>query len=168
MLGQSMNKPAKFGEGTVTISRVFDAPRALIWKAWTDPKTMAQWFGPRGFTNPVCELDVRVGGKLRIVMRGPDGRDYPMKGEFREVIAPERLVFSNVATDNDGNHLLEGETAVTFAEKDGKTTLTMKAYAVGLVPIAPQMLAGMEAGWTQSIDKLEALVGGSGRAGTTT
>jgi len=111
---------------------------------------------------------VRVGGSLRIVMRGPDGRDYPMKGEFREVVAPERLVFSNIATDNDGNHLLEGETTVTFTEKDGKTTLRVTAYAVGLVPIAPQMLAGMEAGWTQSIDKLETLVSGSGQVGTAT
>ena len=163
-----MNKPAEFGEGTVSILRVFDAPRALVWKAWTDPKMMAQWFGPRGFTNPVCELDVRVGGSLRIVMRGPDGRDYPMKGEFREVVAPERLVFSNIASDNDGNHLLERETTVTFTEKDGKTALRVTAYAVGLVPIAPQMLAGMEAGWTQSIDKLDTLVGCSGQAGTAT
>ena len=120
---------------------------------------MAQWFGPRGFTNPVCELDVRVGGSLRIVMRGPDGTDYPMKGVFREVLAPERLVFTNIATDADGNHLLEGETTVTLSEKDGKTTLVLKTYAAGLVPIAPQMLAGMEAGWTQTIDKLEKLVG---------
>ena len=119
-----MNKPAKFGEGTVTLLRVFDAPRELVWKAWTDPKMMAQWFGPRGFTNPVCELDVRVGGSLLIVMRGPDGQDYPMKGEFREVVAPERLIFTNIATDHDGNHLLEGETTVTFTEKGGKTTLT--------------------------------------------
>lgn len=76
-------------------------------------------------------------------------------------------MFSNIATDNDGKHLLEGETTVTFAEKDGKTVLTVKSHAVGLVPIAPQMLAGMEAGWTQSIDKLETLLGGAGRAGTT-
>jgi hypothetical protein len=62
----------------------------------------------------------------------------------------------------------KGETTVTFAEKDGQTTLTVTSYAVGLVPIAPQMLAGMEAGWTQSIDKLETLLGGSGQAGTTT
>ncbi|HET9685736.1 MAG TPA: SRPBCC domain-containing protein, partial [Pseudolabrys sp.] len=103
-----MNKPAEFGKATVTILRVLDAPRALVWKAWTDPKMMAQWFGPRGFTIPVCELDVRAGGSLRIVMRGPDGQDYPMKGEFREVVAPERLLFTNIATDNDGNHLLEG------------------------------------------------------------
>ncbi len=155
-------KTAPYGEATVTLTRVFDAPRALVWKAWTDPKMMAQWFGPRGFTTPVCELDVRVGGALRIVMRGPDGNDYPMKGVFRDVAPPERLVFTNIATDRDGKHLLEGETAVTFVEKDDKTTLTMKAHAVGLVSIAPQMLAGMEAGWTQTIDKLQDLVTRSG------
>ena len=160
-------KKAPYGEASVTITRTFDAPRKRVCNAWTDPKMMAQWFGPRGFTNPVCELDVRPGGSLRIVMRGPDGNDYPMKGEFREVVAPERLVFSNIATDNQGKHLLEGETTVTFAEENGKTILTVKSHAVGLVPIAPQMLAGMEAGWSQSLDKLETLVGVSGQAGTT-
>jgi uncharacterized protein YndB with AHSA1/START domain len=151
---------ATFGEGTVEIVRVFDAPRALVWRAWTAPKMMAQWFGPRGFTSSVPELALRVGGALRIVMHGPDGNDYPMKGVFREVIAPERLVFSNVAIDNAGNHLLEGETSVTLIEQGG-TTLTMKSHMVGLVPIAPQMLVGMKAGWTQSIDKLEELVAGA-------
>lgn len=155
-------KAAPYGEGTVTLTRVFDAPRALVWKAWTDPKMMAQWFGPRGFTASVPQLDVRAGGALRIVMHGPDGNDYPMKGTFREVAAPERLVFSNIAIDNEGNHLLEGETTVTLTEKDGKTTLTLRTYAVGLVPIAPKMLAGMEAGWTQSIDKLEELLEDAG------
>ncbi len=148
----------KFGEGSVTLTRVFDASRALVWRAWTDPSMMAQWFGPRGFTASVPELDVRVGGALRIVMHGPDGNDYPMKGVFREVVVPERLVFSNIAIDKNDNHLLEGETTVTFAERGGKTTLTLQAHAVGLVPYAPSMLAGMEAGWTQSIDKLEGLV----------
>ena len=71
-------KKAPYGEASVTITRTFDAPRKLVWQAWTDPKMMAQWFGPRGFTNPFCELDVRPGGSLRIVMRGPDGNDYPM------------------------------------------------------------------------------------------
>jgi len=151
-------KAKSYGEASVTLTRVFDAPRALVWKAWTDSKMMAQWFGPRGFTNPICELDVRVGGSLRIVMRGPDGNDYPMKGEFRVVSEPELLVFTNIAIDSEGRHLLEGETTVTFTEKSGKTTLTLETYAVGLVPIAPQMLAGMEAGWTQSIDKLQELV----------
>lgn len=153
-----MTGSESFGEGRVEIVRVFDAPRALVWQAWTDPKMMAQWFGPRQFTSSVPELDARVGGKLRIVMHGPDGNDYPMKGVFREVVAPERLVFSNIAIDHDGNHLLEGETTVTLAEHDGKTTLTVKSHAVGRVPLAPQMLAGMDAGWNQSIDKLGELV----------
>jgi uncharacterized protein YndB with AHSA1/START domain len=151
-------KTASHGEASLTLTREFDAPRTLVWKAWTDPKMMAQWFGPRGFTIPVCELDVCKGGSLRIVMRGPDGNDLPMKGVFLAVIEPERLVFTNIATDHDGKHLLEGETEVTFSEKDGKTTLVLKTRAVGLVPMAPQMLAGMEAGWTQSIDKLQELV----------
>jgi uncharacterized protein YndB with AHSA1/START domain len=151
-------RTAPFGEASVTLTRVFDAPRALVWKAWTDPEMMAQWFGPRGFTNPVCELDVRVGGRLYIVMRGPDGNDYPMKGVFREISVPERLVFTNIAIDKEGNHLLEGETTVTFLKKGGQTALTLETHAAGLVPIAPRMLGGMEAGWTQSIDKLEELV----------
>jgi uncharacterized protein YndB with AHSA1/START domain len=155
-------KTTPYGEASVTLTRVFDAPCALVWKAWTDPKMMARWFGPRGFTNPVCELDVRVGGSIRIVMRGPDGNDYPMKGVFREVLKPERLMFTSIAIDRAGKHLLEGETTVTLAESNNKTTLVLRTHAVGLVPLAPQMLADMEAGWTQSIDKLEQLVTASG------
>ena len=119
---------------------------------------MANWFGPRGVTSSVPELDLRVGGALRIVMHGPDGNDYPMKGVFLEVAPPERLVYSNIALDKDGNHLLEGETTVTLSEQDGKPTLYLVSHMVGRVPIAPQMLAGMEAGWTQSIDKLGELL----------
>jgi len=153
-----MSERQTYGEGTIAITRVFDAPRALVWQAWTDPKMLGQWFGPRGFTASVPQWELRAGGALRIVMHGPDGNDYPMKGVFTEVKAPERLVFSNIAIDNDGNHLLEGETVVTLSEQGGKTTMTLKSRAVGLVPISVQMLAGMEAGWTQSIDKLGELV----------
>lgn len=149
-----MTASPKYGEATVTLTRLYDAPRALVWKAWTDPKMLAAWFGPRGFTSSVPEYDVRVGGVLRIVMRGPDGNDYPMKGVFREVTPPGRLVFSNIAVDKDGNHLLEGETTVTLVEQGGRTTMTLTSHAIGLVPIAPQMLAGMEAGWSQSLDKM--------------
>ncbi len=151
---------ATYGEGTVAITRIFDAPRHLVWRAWTDPKMMAQWFGPRGFTTSVPVLDLRVGGALRIVMHGPDGNDYPAACEFREVVAPERLVFVNNAVDKDGKVLLEGLTTVAFAEQGGKTTMTLHTYAVGRVPVAKQMLAGMEAGWTQTIDKLGELVAG--------
>lgn len=151
-------KAVSYGERSVTLTRIYDAPRELVWRAWSDPKHLAQWFGPRGFTSSVPEMDVRVGGALRIVMHGPDGNDYPMKGVFREVKPPERLTFSNIAVDNDGNHLLEGETTVILEEQGGKTRLTLQTYAKGMVPMAPQMLAGMEAGWSQSLDKLAALV----------
>ncbi len=125
------------------------------------PQHLAQWWGPDGFTNPVCEFDARVGGALRIHMRGPDGTVYPMKGVIRELVAPERLVFSSVATDAAGKHLLEGLTTVTFAERNGKTTMTMHTRAVAVAEIGVGYLQGMEAGWTQSIDRLEA--SGAGR-----
>jgi uncharacterized protein YndB with AHSA1/START domain len=145
-------------EREVTITRVFDAPRALVFKAWTDPRHLAQWWGPEGFTNPVCEFDAHVGGALRIHMRGPDGAVYPMKGVIREIAAPERLVFSSVAVDAAGKHLLEGLTTVTFAEQNGKTTMTMHTRAAAVAEIGVGYLQGMEAGWTQSIDRLEGLL----------
>ena len=142
----------------LTITRVFDAPRELVFKAWIDPKQMAQWWGPQGFTNPVCELDPRPGGAIRIHMRAPDGVVHPMTGTFSEIVAPERLVFMAVAEDQVGKPLLEALTTVTFEEQGGKTKLTVHASAVGIAPIAAQMLAGMEAGWTQSLERLAALV----------
>jgi uncharacterized protein YndB with AHSA1/START domain len=142
-------------ERTVVITRIFDAPRALVFKAWTDPAHVAQWWGPKDFTNPVCEMDVRPGGVLRIVMRAPDGAEYPMTGVFREIVPPERLVFTNLAIDRQGKVLLEGLTIVTFADHaGGKTKLTVESRAVARVDYATRMLEGMEAGWTQSIDRL--------------
>ena len=149
------NSPgASTNQRTVVITRVFDAPRELVFKAWTDARHLAQWWGPKGFTNPVCEVDARPGGALRIVMRAPDGAEHPMTGVFREVAPPARLVFTNVAVDRDGKPLLEGLTTVTFTEQGGRTKLTVESRAVGLVAFAARMLEGMEAGWTQSIDRL--------------
>lgn len=149
----------------VSLTRTFDAPIQLVWLAWTDPAHMARWWGPKGFTNPVCEIDVRQGGAIRIHMRGPDGTVYPMTGEFEEVVPPERLVFTSVARDQDGNALLEGHNVITFEDVGGKTRLTVQSSAVGLAPIAPQMLAGMEMGWTQSLEKLADLVERRGEGG---
>ena len=145
-------------ERELTITRVLAAPRELVFKAWTDPAHLARWWGPKGFTNPVCEVDARVGGALRVVMRSPDGSEYPMKGEFREVVAPARLVFTNIAIDQDGSHMLEGLTTVTFAAQGDKTLMTLHTRAVGVIALSAQMLDGMEEGWTESIDKLEAHV----------
>jgi uncharacterized protein YndB with AHSA1/START domain len=141
---------------SLVITRVFDAPRALLWKAWTDPRHLAQWWGPRGFTNPVCEVDPRQGGVLRIVMRGPDGVEYPMTGVFRAIVEPERLIFTSVARDSEGRALLDAVTTVSFAEQGARTKLTVEASAVALVAAAERMLDGMEPGWTQSIERLVA------------
>lgn len=145
-------------EGELIVTRVLDATPEKVFEAWTDPKQMEQWWGPKCFTNPVCELDPRPGGAWRIVMRGPDGTEYECGGVYREVVKPERLVFSNNAYDRAGKLLLEGVTSVTFAAQGPKTKLTLETRVVGKVPYAAQMLAGMEAGWNQSLDRLTDLV----------
>ena len=150
--------PDLVNEREVTITRIVDAPRRLVFEAWTDPAQVARWWGPQQFDNPVCEVDARPGGRMNIHMRGPDGTIYPMTGTFREVSPHDRLVFMAVAEDADGNALLESLTTVTFADEGSRTRLVVHAAARGLAPIAPQMLAGMQAGWTQSLDKLDALM----------
>ncbi len=146
-------------EREVVITRVFDAPRDVVFRAWTDSKQMARWWGPASFTNPVCELDARPGGAWRIVMRGPDGNEYPGQGVYREVVRPERLVFTNDAVDGAGSPVLKGLTSVTFEEDGPRTRLTLRTRAAAVVPFARAYLAGMEAGWTQSMDRLAAELG---------
>ncbi len=145
-------------EATVDFTRMLEAPRALVWQAWTDPRHLAKWWGPHGFTNPVCQLDVRVGGSIRIHMRGPDGAVYPMSGTFEEIVKQERLVFTAVAEDEAGHPLLRAHTTVTFEAQGARTKLTLHAHGVGIAPVAAQMLAGMQQGWSQSLERLSDLV----------
>jgi len=142
----------------LTIRHVLQAPRALVFKVWTDPKHLAQWWGPKGFTNPVCEVDLRPGGAIRIHMRGPDGTVYPMLGEYSEVVEPERLVFVSSALDKDGHPLFEVVTTITFAEMGASTKLTMHASASKIKPEGKQHVEGMEEGWKQSIARLDEYV----------
>src|SRR5260370_30002795 len=125
--GMAMGKIVPKDGHELVLTRVFDAPRELVFKAWTDPKCVAEWWGPNGFTNPVCELDVRPGGAIRIHMRGPDAIVYPMTGVYQEVVWPERLVFTSAALDLDGNPMFEVRTTVTFAETGGKTEQSLRA-----------------------------------------
>ncbi len=138
----------------LVMTRVFDAPRELVFRAWTDTRHVAQWWGPKGFTNPVCEMDARAGGALRIHMRAPDGMVYPMKGVFQEVVEPQRLVFVASALDANDNSMFDVLTTVTFAEQHEKTKLTLQLRVIKATAMAPQYLKGMEMGWTQSLDKL--------------
>jgi uncharacterized protein YndB with AHSA1/START domain len=139
----------------LTITRIFDAPRELVFKMWTEPKHLKQWWGPKIFTTPVCEMDLRVGGAFRMVMHSPEWGNAPMKGVFREIKPPEWLVFTNIAVDENDDTLVEGVTTVHFEDHRGKTKLTLHTTARGVAAIAAQMIAGMEQGWTESIDKLE-------------
>ncbi|MEA2712035.1 MAG: hypothetical protein QOF78_4636 [Phycisphaerales bacterium] len=142
----------------VVLTRIIDAPRALVFKAWIDPKRLAKWWGPKGFTNPRCEIDVRPGGAIRIDMRAPNGIVYPMTGVFQEIIEPERLVFTSAALDGEGKPLFENLNLITFAEHGAggaQTRLTVQARVQHETAQAAPYLAGMEEGWTMTIDRLE-------------
>ncbi len=144
----------------LTLTRVFDAPRELVWRAWTDPRHFAKWWGPKGFTAPECRLDVRPGGKIEAVMSGPPPFEHhPMGGEFVEVKSPERLVFITRAfPDESGNWALEGTNTVTFEDVGGKTRLTLHAVITKAGAAQAPAISGMETGWSQSLDKLAALL----------
>ena len=111
----------------VVIPRFFKAPRELVFKAWTDPKHLKAWWGPGGFTNPRCEWDPRPGGAIRIDMRGPNGVIYPMGGVCKEVVPPEKLVFTSGPIDEKGNFLFEVLNTVTFADAKGGTEIRLES-----------------------------------------
>ncbi|HEX4794972.1 MAG TPA: SRPBCC domain-containing protein [Humisphaera sp.] len=152
-----------------TITRTFNAPAALVFKAWTDPKHMAQWWGPHHFTNPVCELDVKPGGNWRIIMRAPDGAQHPAKGVYREIIPNKRLVFTIDHSDlpdewhdiinpdrdkSKGRPKLEALTTVTFDESNGKTKLTIRLVFESAAVRDRLVKIGMNDGWSQSLERL--------------
>ncbi len=148
-------------EREVVITRVFDGPCRPLFKAWIDAKHVSVWWGPHGFTNPVCELDLRPGGAIRIHMRGPDGTLYPMTGVYQEIVEPERLAFTSAALDEEGNPLFEVLNTVTFTGQGGKTTLRLQARVVKSTAGAAPYLKGMEEGWTQSLERFAAYMGRS-------
>jgi len=143
----------------LTLERTFDAPRELVFKAWTDPKLVAQWWGPRGVTNPTCEWEARPGGNIHIVMLageelGPmKGQEWPMTGEFKEFEEPKKIVFTSNAIMND-KPVLENLVTVIFEEQDGKTKMTAHIVVTKATPEAEGPLSGMEMGWNQTLDKL--------------
>jgi uncharacterized protein YndB with AHSA1/START domain len=152
----------KSAERELVITRVFDAPRELVWQAWTDPKHFMQWWGPKGFTSPYCEIDLRVGGRFLGCMCSPDGQDYWSTGIYREIVEPERLVNTDSFADEKGNVVpathyglssdfpLEMLVTVTFEDLEGKTRLSLKH--AGLPPGDDRTNTGL--GWNESLDKL--------------
>ncbi|HEY9005033.1 SRPBCC family protein [Ohtaekwangia sp.] len=110
---------------SVVITRILQAPRELVFEAWTDPQHLLQWWGPKGFTNTFLEYDLRVGGQWRFVMHGPDGVDYPNLIVFKEIAKPERLAYTHGS--GDPNDASQFEVVVTFEELGDKTRLTMNS-----------------------------------------
>src|SRR6185437_15131487 len=135
--GWKMTKSTLNETERMVVTRVFDAPRELVWKAWTDPKYVMQWWGPKGFTAPVCEMDFRVGGKFLCCMKAPDGQEFWNGGEYHEIVPHEKIVSSMYFSDSEGNKVepaqlgieheaIEGAHDVTIFEDlgNGQTKLT--------------------------------------------
>jgi uncharacterized protein YndB with AHSA1/START domain len=117
--------PGPTADREIVLSRLLDAPRDLVFAAWTDPKQVVQWWGPRGFTTTSHEMSVTPGGVWRFVMHGPDGRDYKNKIVFTEVVKPERLVYRHAGEEETEN--IRFHVTVTFQAQEGKTLLTMRS-----------------------------------------
>jgi uncharacterized protein YndB with AHSA1/START domain len=160
--------PAEAAEGFV-IARTFAAPRALVWKAWTESDRLARWWGPKDFAILSCTVDLRPGGVFHYHLRSPDGQDVWGRFVYREIVAPERLVFIVSFSDEKGGvtrhpwsatwplHILS---TVTFAEHDGKTTVTVRWVPHAATDTERETFdAGRESmrqGWTGTLDQLAA------------
>lgn len=148
----------------IVITRIFDAPREVVWKAWTDPERVKKWWGPKGFTAPAAKSDFRVGGKYLYLMQSPDGKDYWSTGVYREIDPLNRIVATDSFADEEGNIVpasqygMEGDwplellVTVTFEDHNGKTKLTLRHAGL------PQgeMAKMASDGWNESLDKFEA------------
>jgi uncharacterized protein YndB with AHSA1/START domain len=138
----------------LTLTRTFKAPRALVWQAWTDPKHVEQWWGPRGFSTTVKEWDVRPGRPMNYVMTAPDGMQFPCEGVCIEASPPERLVSKAILRDESGEPFLEILNTLTLTEKNGATTLHLHMAVVLATELAAMPLAGMEQGSNENLDRL--------------
>jgi len=155
-------KPAKGRE--LVLARVFEAPRGIVWKAWTEPERVKDWWGPKGYTTPACDIDLRVGGRFLLCMRSPEGKDYWIMGVYREIVPLEKLVYTDSFADEHGNVVpaahygmnpeipLELLVIVTFEDLGRRTKLTLRHAGL---PEGPHQ-AGAQQGWSESLDRLEA------------
>jgi uncharacterized protein YndB with AHSA1/START domain len=141
----------------MVISRLINAPRELVWEAWTNPEHVKYWWGPNGFTNSIYEMSVKPGGVWRFMMHGPDGTDFPNKIVYNEVVKPQRLVYTHSSEDENDPNLFH--TTVTFEDQDGKTLLTMKAiFATAEERDRVVREYGAEEGGKQTLARLEEYV----------
>jgi len=154
-------------ERTLIITRIFDAPRELVFKAWTDPKHLVHWIGARGFRSTIERSELRVGGGYRFHMRGPEGDDHWTQGTFREISKPERLVMAGCWADAQGNPTSpETLLTITFEDHKGKTRLTLHQALFETVSARD----AHQAGWSSCMERFAAYLaagtgGGAGAGG---
>lgn len=145
----------------IVLTRVFDAPRQLVFDAFSKPELLKRWFGPRGWSLAVCEVDLKVGGAFRFVLRSPDGKDMGMRGVYREIVPPERSVHVESFDDFPG----ESQVTAVFVEQGGKTTLTATVLYPSQEVRDAVLKSGMEDGAAESYDKLADLLASPGLEG---
>lgn len=173
MIAPHPSRPTSVGEPVFELTCSFSAPRALVFQAWTDERQMAQWWGPHGFENVACRLDPRVGGSYHIVMRSPQGIDYPVQGLYREVISPKRLAMTVDCSEHPSEwhdfvrpHRAKDDLnpvgvflqTVTFQEHEGQTILTITAFFQSPEIRDALLDLGMHEGWSQCLERLAALL----------
>lgn len=142
------------GDREVVVARVFDAPRELVWKAWVDPQQLVRWWGPRGFTTTVHEIDLRPGGVWRHTMHGPDGTDYPADCVFIEVVKPERIVYS-LRGGRKGDPVSHFQTTWTFEAQGDKTKLTLRMVSPSVEALEHDVKKyGVIEGGNQTLERL--------------
>lgn len=143
----------------LTLTRVIDAPREKVYRAWTEPELLKQWFTPRPWTTPVVETDVRAGGASYVLMRGPDGTEHPNRGVYLEVVKNERLAFTDAYTSawepSDKPFMT---VILTFEDQGGKTRYTARVLHWTVADREAHEKMGFHPGWDQATDQLVALV----------
>jgi uncharacterized protein YndB with AHSA1/START domain len=151
----------------MVVTRVFDAPRELVWKAWTDPQYVMQWWGPKGFTAPFCQMDFRVGGKFLYCMRAPDGQEFWNGGEYHEIVPHEKIVSSMYFADSKGNKVEPAQFGIEHEAIDGAHDVTLfedlgngqtKLTFIGNETMQNAIQSGQLEGTKQILDKVAAVV----------
>jgi uncharacterized protein YndB with AHSA1/START domain len=151
----AMTEPSVTTHPDVVVTRIYHAPRALVWQAWTEPEHLKEWWGPHFFGVGDVAVDLHEGGKLSIEMIGPDASTPQMEAVFKEIVPPERLTFlTSILPDERGVPQFEAMTTVTLEEAAGKTTVTVRNQILRLVGEAIAAAAGMEEGWGQQLERL--------------
>jgi len=144
-------------ERELVITRILDAPRDVVFRAWTEPDRVARWWGPQGFVTTYCDMDIRPGGDFRVCMRSPEGAEHWKQGIYREIVAPERLVFTFAWEDAEGKPGHQTLVTVTLADRGGQTELTLRQAVFETVAARDDHRRG----WTSTLQRFAEYLAGN-------